>query len=370
MPHAAQQLTQRQLNRATLHRQLLLSRADLPVVPAVEHLLGLNAQDPNPPYLALRSRLDSFRFQDLTEAIENHTVVRSTMMRATQHLVSPADFEFLRSALAPLLQRVQRNAFGSRTRGVDLDDLVAEARELLAAEKVLTRPMLGRLLARGRPGIEPSALGWSVQYLLPLIHPAPSGTWDTRGATPFALADWTGMRSAATQEDLRRLVRRYLAAFGPASAADARTWSGIAGLREVFAEIRPELRVFRGDAGRELYDLPDAPRPPADTPAPVRLLPEFDATVLAHADRRRVMTDEVRPQVCDGAAVAATVLVDGTVAGTWTRTSDADRAAVTVRAIRVLSPEERADVEAEARQLLTFTDPDARVWDVRLLPPA
>ncbi|QVQ54545.1 AlkZ family DNA glycosylase [Spiractinospora alimapuensis] len=370
MSHTAQRLTARQLNRATLHRQMLLSRADLPVVPAVEHLLGLNAQDPNPPYLALWSRLTAFRIQDLTEGIESHALVRSTMMRATQHLVSTADFPFLRAALAPLLRRVQRTAFGSRTRGVDLEALVTEAREILAAEKVLTRPMLGRLLAQSRPGVEPSALGWSVQYLLPLIHPAPSGTWNVRGATPFALADWTGVRSAATKEDVRRLVHRYLAAFGPASVPDARVWSGAPGLREVFAELRPELRVFRDEEGRELYDLPDAPLPPEDTPAPVRLLPEFDATVLAHADRRRVMTDEVRALVCDGAAVAATVLVDGTVAGTWTRTSGKDTAAVTVRAIRPLTEEERANIESEAHRLLGFTDPDAGEWDVRVSPAA
>jgi hypothetical protein len=347
----------RVLGRTMLQRQHLLSRTDLSIVDAVERLLGLNAQDPNLPYLALWSRLEPFAIGDLTAAIEDRTLVRSTMMRSTQHLVSVPDFRLIRPILAPLLRRVQRNAFGRRTAGVDLDALVARARELLADGRVLTRPELGRLLAEGRPGVEPGALGWTVQYLLPLVHPAPSGTWNTRGATPFALADWTGIRPDTAEVD--RMVLRYLAAFGPASAADARAWSGVSGLREVFERLRPRLRVYADESGRELFDLPDRPLADAELPAPVRLLPEFDATLLAHADRTRIMTDEVRARVCVGAAVAATVLVDGTVAATWTSTRDADGAVLTVRPLRPLAPAARDAVEAEARRLLAFTVPGA-----------
>ncbi|WP_051426189.1 winged helix DNA-binding domain-containing protein [Jiangella gansuensis] len=324
-------LSRRALNRATLARQLLLERADLPVVTAVERLLGLNAQEANLPYLALWSRLAGFRFDQLTMAIEDGSVVRSTMMRATQHLVSVPDFRLIRPLLAPLLARVQRNAFGARTCGVDLEALVAEAHDLLSAGRVLTRPELGRQLARSRPDVEPGALGWTVQYLLPLVHPAPSGTWNVRGATPFALAEWTGIRTApdpvADRAAAREMVRRYLAAFGPASESDVRAWSGIAGLREVVDELRPHLRAVRDESGRTLVDLPDAPLPDLDTPAPVRLLPEFDAPLLAFADRTRIMTDEVRRQVCVGAGVAATVLVDGMVAATWTVTGPTTRPA-------------------------------------------
>lgn len=355
----------RALGRAALARQLLLRRADLPVVPAVERLLGLNAQDPHLPYVALASRLERFAIGELTAAIEDRSLVRSTLMRATQHLLSVPDFRLVRPALAPLLRRVQRNAFGRRTAGIDLDELVAEARELLADGAVLTRPELGRRLALRRPGADAGALGWTVQYLVPLIHPAPSGTWNTRGATPFALADWTGVGTATTVEDLCRLVRRYLAAFGPASAADARAWSGIAGLREVFARLRPELAVYADESGRELYDLPDARRPSLDEPAPVRLLPEFDAVLLAYADRTRVMTDEIRRRVCVGAGVAATVLVDGTVAAIWSTRRAGEAAVLTIRPLRPLSPEQRHAVEAEADRLLAFTDPTAGHRDVR-----
>ena len=359
----------RVLNRATLGRQLLLERVDLPVVTAIERVVGLNAQDPNLPYLALWNRLDGFAVPDLTTAIEDRSIVRSTAMRATQHVLSVADFRLIRPLLAPLLRRVQRNAFGRRTEGIDLDALVADARELLADGRVVTRPELGRLLARDRPGADATALGWTVQYLEPLVHPAPSGTWNTRGATPFALADWTGARREATAEDAVEMVRRYLRAFGPASVADAREWSGVGGLREVVDRLRPELRVYRDEDGRELFDLADAPplgADLADVPAPVRLLAEFDATLLAQADRRRVMTDEVRRRVCNGAAVAATVLVDGTVAATWTTSVTAEAATLTVTPLRPLSRADAGAVEAEAHRLLAFVAPDVARRDVEM----
>ncbi len=364
-------LSTRVLGRLTLERQLLLQRVTMPVVEAVEQIFGLNAQNADPPSLALWSRLAAFTSQELNAAIAQRLLVRSTLMRATQHLVSVADFTLMRPLVAPLLRRVQRNAFGRRTAGVDLDALVVKVRDLLADGRVLTRPELGRLLARHWPGVESTALGWTAQYLVPLIHPAVNGTWTLRGATPFALADWTGVRPTATVEDAQRMVRRYLMAFGPASVADIRAWSGISGLREVVEGMRSELRVYTDPSGRELFDLADAPAPPgdvADIPAPVRFLPEFDAVVLAYADRTRVMTDQVRRQVCVGASVAATVLVDGTVAAMWSRTTTRDTVVVTIHPFRSLSRSEHAAVEQEAHQLLAFTDPDAAVRQVRFQP--
>lgn len=165
------------------------------------------------------------------------------------------------------------------------------------------------------------------------------------------------------------MVRRYLAAFGPATVADARAWSGVSGLREVFEQLRSELRVCADESRRELFDLTDARRPTADVPAPVRFLPEFDAPLLAYADRTRMMTDQVRRQVCVGSSVASTVLVDGTVAATWSVSGRDDTAALTVQPLRPLSPADRSGVEAEADSLLTFTNPDATQRDIRLLSP-
>ncbi|SHN44359.1 winged helix DNA-binding domain-containing protein [Cryptosporangium aurantiacum] len=355
-------LTTRELGRTTLARQLLLERAAVPVVPAVHTLFGLNAQGPNLPYLALWSRLAPFAVPDLTAAITDGRLVRSTLIRATQHLMTASDFALLRPLLGPLLRRVQRNAFGKRTQGVDLDVLMSDARELLADGQVLTRPQLGRLLAERHPGTDATALGWTVQYLVPLIHPAPSGTWNVYGATPFALP---ASHREPTVDDAAEVVRRYLAAFGPATIADARAWSGISGLREVFAAMRPELRTYTDESGRELFDVPDAELTDPDAPAPVRFLPEFDAPLLAFADRTRVMTDAVRAEVCNGAAVAATVLVDGTVAATW----ELREAVLTVRPFRPLPVGARQEIEAEGARLHTFLSPDAAERDVRVLYP-
>lgn len=349
-------LSTRTLNRTTLGRQLLLERADLSVVDATERLLGLNAQGPNLPYLSLWNRLLRFEIDDLTAAIEDRSLVRSTLMRATQHLLSVPDFRLIRPAVAPLLARVQRNAWGKATVGIDLDVLVADARRLLS-DGPLTRPQLGKLLAESRPGADANGLGWTVQYLEPLVHPAPSGTWNVHGATPFARADWTGIPG---KTDLPEMIRRYLAAFGPASVSDARAWSGVGGLKEIFEEMRPELKTYTDESGRELFDLPDATLAQADLPAPVRLVPDFDAPLLAFADRTRVMTDEVRKAVCIGASVAATVLVDGMVAAKWSTKKTKDSVELTVEPLRELSTVERAEIDAEAARLLAFTDPDLK----------
>jgi hypothetical protein len=262
--------------------------------------------------------------------------------------------------LATLLRRVQRNAFGRRTTGVDLESLVVATRELLGDGRTSTRPELGRLLAERWPVDDPTALGWTAQYLVPLVHPAPSGTWNVYGATPFADADWTGVGDSTG--DVHQMVRRYLAAFGPATVADARTWSGVSGLREMFEKLRPSLKVYADESGRELFDLPDQSVPSEDVEAPVRFLPPFDATLLAHADRTRIMTDEIRREVCIGAGVAATVLVDGTVAATWTIEHTEDTAALTVQPFRPVSA---AAIEPEALRLLTFAHPDAD-HDIRI----
>ncbi len=362
---SAELLDRRSLNRAVLHRQLLVRRSLVGVVDAIEQLAGLNAQHPNDPYLALAARLSGFELADLTAALEDRRVVRSTMMRATQHLVAATDFRWLRPVLQPLLARAQRNAFGRRTTGVDLAALVADARRILTGA-VLTRPELGRLLAESRPGADGVALAWSVQYLLPVVHPAPSGTWDTLGPTPFALAE-DHLSGPLDPPDPRQMVRRYLAAFGPATAADMRAWSGVSGLPEIVAGMREELRPFRDEDGRELFDLPDAPRPDPDTPMPVRLLAPFDNVLLGYADRTRLMTDEVRRRVCVGDAVAATLLVDGTVSGTW----EMDRPAnvLTVHPFVRLPRQDVDAVIAEGTRLLEFAAVGTDQHEVRIRDP-
>lgn len=342
------ELTRRALNRTTLERQLLLARSSLSAMDAVRRLVGLQSQVPDAPYLGLWSRLAGFALSDLTALLEDRLVVRSSTLRGTQHLVAAEDFDWLRPLVAPTLARGRQAAFGRVTSTVDLDELAEAGRSLLAG-RTLNRAQLRDELAPRWPTVDPMALAWSVQCLVPVVHPPPNGTWRRGGATPFALAsDWLGRPLAAP--DPAALVRRYLAAFGPATVRDMQTWSGVRGLGEHVAG----LRVLRDEAGRELYDLPEMSYPDEDTPVPVRLLPEFDNLVIAYADRSRLMSDEYRRRVCVGAMVAATVLVDGTVRGTWRIRWTRTAATLTVTPFEPLPDE----VEAEATRLLEFAAPD------------
>jgi hypothetical protein len=357
------------LNRATLARQLLLGRHDLPVTGAVARLGGLNAQDPEPPYLSLWARLDGFDRAALTRAMEDRSVVRAALLRATQHLVAADDYLAWRPLLHPVLARSRQTFARATGAGVDLDELAATARALLA-EQPLTRPALGRRLAERWPGSDPAALGWSAQFLLPLVHPPPSGTWGVRGPTPFALAEsWLGrpLSTSSTPDDL---ILRHLAAFGPASAADVQAWCGLTRLRERVERLAPTLRQFRDEHGRALYDLPDAPRPDPATPARPRFLPPFDNLLLAHADRTRVMTDEHRRRVCVGAVVEPTVLVDGQVAAVWKLARTPGQAVLEIEPLARLGAADRSAVTSEGERLLAFAADDLPGHDVRFRAPA
>ena len=360
-------LGRRDLNRATLARQLLLDRADLDPVGAVERLAGLQAQLARPPFVGLWSRLRDFERDRLRQAALDRRVVRATMMRGTLHLVSAGDYRRLRGPLQPMLDAGLRTILGARTEGVDVERLLAAAREVLA-ERPCPFDELRPRLAERVPGAEERALGYAVRMLLPLVQlPSAEAEWGWDAKAAFGRAEqWIGAGpEAGTEPD--ELVRRYLAAFGPATPGDAGAWSGLRGLRDVFARLRPELVVLRDERGRELFDLPDAPRPGADAPAPVRFLPEFDNLVLAHDDRTRVLADEHRPFVTSkNLQVAATVLVDGFVAGTWKTERARGVAVLRVTPFGPIAAADRRALEAEGERLLAFTDPGAKGHEVRI----
>lgn len=339
----------RTLNRTTLGRQLLLERSPMPVVDAVGHLVGLQAQFVNAPYLGLWTRLSGFALDDLTARLADRSLVRSSVLRGTQHLVRGDDYGWLRPLIAPTLARGRQASFGKQTVGLDLDDLVAHATELLSG-RTLTRPRLGAALARRWPRYDPIVLGWCAQTLVAVVHPPPSGTWRKGGATPFALAsDWLGERPVVHGPE--ELVRRYLTAFGPATAADVQQWSGVRGLAGVVE------RMSLVPLGNGLLDLPDMTYE-SDVDVPVRFLPDFDNLMIAYADRTRVMPDEYRKRVCVGAMVAATVLVDGTVRGTWKLVLGKKSATLSVTLFEKLSRADRGEVAAEALRLLEFAASD------------
>ncbi|MEV5982938.1 winged helix DNA-binding domain-containing protein [Streptomyces sp. NPDC052114] len=347
-------LTVRALGRAALARQLLLDRAGLPVLDAVSHLCGLQAQEPQEPFVGLWTRLRGFEPGALDALLVERRVVRTHLMRRTVHLVTADDVLAWRARHDPMLRQRVLGVYRRDFDGVDLDELAAAGREVLADGEPRSMPELARAVAHRWPDAAPRALGeMLVAGLVPMVQLPPRGLWRTKaGVRNLPLAAWLGRESDPPAEDGadpvgRALVRRYLAAYGPAATADLRAWSGLAGLPAAVAAVRGELVAFRDERGRELLDLPDAPRPDPDTPAPVRFLPAFDNAILGYHDRSRIIDDAHK-----GLSVAGerAVLVDGRVAAKWT----VQEGTVTVAPLRRLSRAERAEVAEEGRALAAF----------------
>ena len=349
----------RALNRATLARQLLLERASVDVVEAVERLGGLQAQEPKPPFLALWARLREFRREQLHEPLRDGRILRATAMRATLHLLSAADYARLRNALQPVMSAAMVAVRG-RDQRLDLDALLPVARELLADEP-RTFKELRALLVEAFPGVNERALGYAVRMHLPLAMVASEDRWAFPSDARFALVP-----AALAGADLEALVRAHLRAFGPATAVDIQTWSGVRGIADVLAGMSDELASF-SHGRRTLYDLPNAPRPDEDVPAPPRLLPDFDSLLLAHKDRTRIVAEEHRPALTTkNLRVKATFLVDGFVAGTWTAARKRDTATLTLAPFAKLPRATRDELESEAKALLRFAEPDAAQHRVEL----
>ncbi len=291
-------------------------------------------------------------------------------MRATIHLATARDCLVLRPVLQPVLERAFRSGspFGKRLAGVDVDELVRTGRALVE-ERPRTRAELRVLLGERWPDRDADAMAYAISYLVPLVQVTPRGLWETSGqATWTTIESWLG-EPLATDPSLDDLILRYLGAFGPASVVDMQTWCGLTRLREDFERLRPRLRVFRSEAGKELFDLPEAPRPDPETPAPPRFLPEYDNLVLSHADRSRMGDEEDRKRLAaDWVIGVGGVLVDGFLRGTW-RIQRADGAAtLVIRPVAALPKRDVAMVTAEGRRLLAFAAADAGERSVRVMP--
>jgi Winged helix DNA-binding domain len=358
-------LSDRQLNRALLDRQMLVRRAPLSAEAALERLVGMQAQAPNPPYLGLWSRLDGFRLDDLAALLRDRRAVRVALMRSTLFLVTARDCLTLRPVLDDALRTWGMSVHRAGLTGVDLDELAAAGRALVE-ERPRTFQKLGQVLAERWPRAEPSALGNMVRNLVPLVQVPPRGLWGESGPAAHTTAEaWLG-RGPDAEPSVDEVVMRYFAAYGPATVRDAQHWSGLKRLSAVVDRLRPRLRVFRGESGAELLDLPDAPRPDADTPAPARLLPEFDNLLLSHSDRTRVISEADRKRVFTvNGIIRPTMLVDGRVAGMWRMERDRDTAVVVLQPFAPLRPADRAGLEDEAGRLLRFAAADAGDRDVR-----
>jgi hypothetical protein len=361
-------LDRRVLNRALLARQLLLRRAEMPVAEAIEKLVGLQAQAPAPPYVGLWARLEGFRPDDLSRLIAGREVVRIALMRSTIHLVTARDALALRPVVQPVIERAVMGGYGRILAGLDLGDVAAAGR-LLVEERPRTFNEIGKALAERWPGLDPRALPQVVRAWVPLVQVPPRGLWGASGPAAHTTVEaWLG-RPVASDPSPDAAVLRYLAAFGPAAVADVQTWSGLTRLGEVMERLRPHLRTFRDEQGRALFDLPDAPRPDPDTPAPPRFLAEFDNVLLSHADRSRVIADDHRRRIATlNGMVPGTFLVDGFVGGTWKTTRQRGAATLHLKPFAPLDAPDRTALAEEGARLLAFAAPDATP-DVRFAPP-
>ncbi|QYN40596.1 winged helix DNA-binding domain-containing protein [Pseudonocardia sp. DSM 110487] len=341
-------LSARELNRAVLARQLLLERAELSPQQAVEQVAGLQTQYAPSGYVGLWSRLAGFRRHTLTEALLAGRVVQAWVMRCTIHMVSPADYwpftEAVRQARREWWRRAHRIE-------VDMPAIAATVRSHLADGPMKQAEIQKRLTAAGHP----RAVWPGVQLWVDLVRVPPAGTWGTPRAHVYGLAEHTvaAPEPAVTGERATELlVASYLRGFGPASAADIASFCGwsITATRAVLA--RMQLCRYRAETGGELVDVPEAPLPPADTPAPVRFLGQWDANLLVHARRAQILPEEHRPRVFarNIPQSVPTFLVDGQVAGTW-RYTDGE---VRCEPFQPLKPDVAGDVEVEAARLAAF----------------
>ncbi len=358
-------LSQRALNRAYLERQHLIRRSPIGIADAMEHLLGLQGQVPLVPYISLWSRIDGFDPDELGRLITERAVVRTSLMRGTIHMVTAGDALFLRPLLQPVLERVirQSSPFGRAVAGVDEAALFATGRALVEA-KPLSRAALSAQLAEAFPGYDPLSLAYMVAALIPMVQVPPRGVWGAKSiqATWTTLSSWLGTPvGPATPEALETMVLRYLAAFGPATIMDVQSWCWLTKLGAVVERLRPRLRTFRDEQGRELFDVPDGPRPDPDTPVPPRFLGEYDNLFLSHVDRSRIgAVDLAERNFRKGP-----FFLDGFGHGCWDLTRDGGRTTLTVEPFRPLGPADRVAVGEEAERLLTFMTAGADSREVR-----
>jgi hypothetical protein len=354
-------LTARELNRSLLARQLLLERSRLPLTRALEQVGGLQTQYAPSAYIRLWSSLERFRLEDLTRALERKRAVQATLMRSTIHVVSARDYWPFSVGVGCSRQewwlRVNRRQVGDAE--VDLDAIADRLRSELAGRTWHRKEVDALLRAHG-------GSVWNGAWV-ELVRVPPSGTWEHRRADLFRLAsEWIGPTDVDEAGGIEHLLRRYLQAFGPARILDAADWAGVPTAKVREAAERLRLRAFRDEAGRELVDLPRAPLP-GDVPAPVRLLPTWDTTLLVHARRTQILPEEYRPLIFHTKAPQSfpTFLVDGAVAGKWRVEGQSQKATLVLEPFAPLPRPAERELRDEGEGLVRFVEPDAASYAVR-----
>lgn len=342
-------LTTRQLNRALLARQFLLERTSLPMVTTIERIGGLQTQYAPSGYIGLWSRIRDFRRDALTEALDQRRVIQGTLLRSTIHMVSARDYWLFlaatRQSRQDWWQRATRHQISER----DMEAAVRVFREQLANGPRRADELKAILAERGLPSF---AFGGVAQWL-DMVRVPPSGTWEKRRADIYGLAEsWIRPAAHAESAGVEHVIRRYLGAFGPASIREIADWAGIPNPKLALVLEKMSLRYFRDEKGKELIDLPRAPLPDANTPAPVRFLPTWDATLLVHARRTQILPERYRPLVFNTRTPHSvpTFLIDGTVAGTWR----VEGGRVELKPFEPIPKSARREVDDEAQRLAAF----------------
>lgn len=360
---AAQELTLRQLNRATLVRQMLLERTPLGVAHAVNRLVGLQAQQAMAPFVGLWSRVEGFDREDLKEVIRGRLVVKATFLRATLHLSLESDLRNFRFTLQPMLSAASRSINDGRAEGLDAGPLVDAARDFLASGPK-TFAQISEMLIQLKPEVDAGAMRYAVRTHLPMVQVPTNAEWMYPGNPQFTTAAAWLEEPFSQTDHLKELWFRYLAAFGPASMTDFQRWSAVS-LKGRIEEFRSDLIVYR-DGRRELFDLPQAVIPPEDCPVPVRFLPEYDNLLLSHDKRTRVIADEYRSRVfLPGLRVRSTFLVDGFVAGVWKVEKAQSSTTLLLEPFALMPEAQRRSLEAEGERLVRFIAPHSSTHNVR-----
>ncbi|MER7245196.1 winged helix DNA-binding domain-containing protein [Kribbella sp. NPDC000426] len=334
------------LNRATLDRQWLLERHDATALEAIEHLAGMQAQAPLAPYVGLWTRLNNFQPAELVNLLEDRQAVRGSLMRATIHLVSSRDFLAFRPLVQPRLDReiYQNITYGRhRLKGLDVNAVLRAGIDRMT-ESPATAVQLREYLGKLWPDREPAALAHAVRCLLPTIQIPPRGIWNKGGNPTMTTADLWLNSPITTKPSAEALVLRYLTAYGPATIADAQTWSGLTHLSEIFDHL--DLRTYTTpNSTRPLYDLPDIPLPPEDIEPPTRFLPEYDNLLLSHADRSRFTPTPTSLPVPKG-----TILHNGYTKALWTQSKSKSQTTLQITPTTNLTRQAWQSIESEVHQ--------------------
>ena len=345
----AETLTPLRLNRGLLARQHLLHRSDKPLTEILQDVAGLQTQYAPSGYIGLWTRMAGFERAMLTDALEERRVVQATLMRVTIHSVSAADYWPMTIGIRRLRQEDFTRVARREIESIDMPAAAQTVAEELHAGPLPMSELTERLVRRGFP---PRAARWAGLWV-DLVRVPPSGTWERRRADVYGLAsDWLPQPRMTEEQGISHLVRRYLGGFGPARPQEIANWAGIPTGVVAGALQRLKVRRFHDQQGAELVDLPDAPLPTEDTPAPVRFLPTWDATLLVHARRTEILPERFRPLVFNTRTPhsVGTYLVDGHVAGTWRL----ERGRIIVQSFEAMSKAAAREVDSEAKQLETF----------------